>query len=56
MATYQQWSESYFTDLTPTEHNINNNWFKSMLHMLKSDGVLLCAYLKQIIQQTRGGN
>ena len=27
MATYQQWSQSYFPDLTSEEHNINNNWF-----------------------------
>tara|TARA_R100000458_G_C8123408_1_gene141346 strand:- start:145 stop:327 length:183 start_codon:yes stop_codon:yes gene_type:complete len=47
MATYQQWSESYFTDLTSTEHNINNNWFKSMLHMLKSDGVLYVPILNK---------
>ena len=30
MATYQQWSESYFTNLTPDQHNANNNWFQSM--------------------------
>ena len=40
MANYQEWSESYFPDLTPVEHNINNNWFKSMLSMLKPDGQL----------------
>ena len=40
MATYQQWSESYFNDLTLYEHNVNNNWFKSMLTMLKDDGIL----------------
>ena len=31
------WSESYFTDLTSYEHNVNNNWFASMLTMLKDD-------------------
>ena len=40
MATYQQWSESYFTNLTSYEHNVNNNWFASMLTMLKDDGEL----------------
>ena len=30
MATYQQWSQSYFPDLTLEEHNINNNWFQLM--------------------------
>ena len=30
MATYQQWSQSYFPDLTSEEHNINNNWFQCM--------------------------
>ena len=24
MATYQAWSESYFTNLTPDQHNANN--------------------------------
>ena len=40
MANYQEWSESYFPDLTSVEHNINNNWFASMLSMLKDDGIL----------------
>ena len=40
MATYQQWSESYFTNLTPDQHNANNNWFKNTLSMLKDSGVL----------------
>ena len=51
MATYQQWSQTYFVndpsrndivvaDLTPEQHNINNNWFASMLSMLKDDGEL----------------
>ena len=40
MATYQQWSQSYFTNLTPEEHNINNNWFQSMRDRL-TDSVIL---------------
>ena len=40
IATYQQWSQSYFDDLTLKEHIINNEWFKSMLTMLKDDGIL----------------
>ena len=51
MATYTQWSQSYFVNdttrndivtanLTPEQHQINNEWFKSMLSMLKDDGVL----------------
>ena len=51
MATYQQWSQSYFVndtsrddivvaDLTPEQHETNNKWFKSMLTMLKDDGIL----------------
>ena len=35
MATYYKWSESYFNDLTIREHNVNNQWFNSMLNMLK---------------------
>ena len=40
MATYQQWSESYFTNLTSYEHNVNNNWLLNTLSMLKEDGEL----------------
>ena len=47
MTNYQQWSESYFTGLTSVEHNINNNWFASMLSMLKDDGVLFVPVLNK---------
>ena len=40
MATYQQWSESYFTNLTPDQHNANNQWFKSIRDKLTDSGVL----------------
>ena len=40
MANYQQWSQSYFDNLTTIEHEINNSWFTSMLSMLKDDGIL----------------
>ena len=30
MATYQQWSQSYFPDLTSDQHDANNNWFQFM--------------------------
>ena len=47
MATYQQWSQSYFTNLTSYEHNVNNNWFASMLTMLKDDGELYVPVLNK---------
>ena len=40
MATYQAWSESYFTNLTPEEHNVNNQWFQSMRDKLTDSGIL----------------
>ena len=51
MATYSQWSQSYFVNdttrndivtanLTPEQHETNNNWFELMLYFLKEDGVL----------------
>ena len=40
MATYQQWSQSYFTNLTPDQHNANNNWLLNTLAKLKDDGIL----------------
>ena len=40
MATYKQWSQSYFPDLTSEEHNINNNWFQLMRYRLTDSGLL----------------
>ena len=40
MATYQQWSQSYFTDLTSDQHNVNNQWFQSMRDKLTDSGIL----------------
>ena len=40
MATYQQWSQSYFNDLTSDQHNVNNQWFKSMRDRLTDSGIL----------------
>ena len=40
MATYQQWSQSYFTDLTSAQHNVNNQWFQSMRDQLTDSGIL----------------
>ncbi len=40
MATYQQWSQSYFDNLTPDQHNMNNRWFQSMRDKLTSNGIL----------------
>ena len=34
------WSQSYFTNLTQYQHNANNNWFKNTLSMLKDSGIL----------------
>tara|TARA_B100000686_G_scaffold47535_1_gene50775 strand:+ start:96 stop:263 length:168 start_codon:yes stop_codon:yes gene_type:complete len=51
MATYQQWSESYFS-LTSQQHEINNIWFTSMLSKLKDDGILYVPVLdKQFNKQ-----
>ena len=40
MATYQQWSESYFPDLTLAQHDVNNQWFQSMTSKLTDKGIL----------------
>ena len=40
MATYQQWSQSYFNDLTSDQHNVNNQWFQSMRDRLTDSGIL----------------
>jgi len=40
MATYSQWSESYFTNLTSDQHEVNNQWFQSMRDKLTDSGIL----------------
>ena len=40
MATYQQWSQSYFTNLTLDQHEANNNWFQCMRDRLTDSGIL----------------
>ena len=40
MATYQQWSQSYFTDLTSEQHTVNNQWFQLMRDKLTDSGIL----------------
>ena len=37
---FSNWSQTYFTNLTPDQHNANNNWFKNTVAMLKDDGIL----------------
>ena len=41
------WAQPYFTNLTLDEHIANNNWFKSMLYMLKDDGQLYVPILNK---------
>ena len=41
------WSQTYFTNLTLDEHTANNNWFRSMLYMLKEDGQLYVPILNK---------
>ena len=40
MATYQQWSQSYFNDLTSDQHDVNNQWFQCMRDKLTDSGQL----------------
>ena len=40
MVNYQQWSQTYYTNLTPDQHNMNNRWFQSMLDKLTDSGIL----------------
>ncbi len=40
MANYQEWSQTYFTNLTQYQHNANNKWFHNMLTMLEDSGIL----------------
>lgn len=34
------WSQKYYKNLTPYQHNINNIWFNNILKQLKKDGFL----------------
>ena len=42
-----QWSQTYFTNLTPEKHETNNNWFELMLYFLKDDGELYVPILNK---------
>ena len=41
------WSQTYFTNLTLDQHNANNNWFKNTVAMLKDSGILYVPVLDQ---------
>ena len=47
MTNYQQWSQSYFTGLTLTQHSLNNLWFEIMLEQLTPTGVLFVPVLNK---------
>ena len=47
MNSIEIWSELYFPNLPQYEHDCNNNWFKSMLAMLKDDGQLYVPILNK---------
>ena len=40
MAYHHEWSQSYFTDLTLDQHDVNNQWFQLMRDKLTDSGVL----------------
>ena len=44
---YSNWSQTYFTNLTLSEHIANNNWLMRTLSMLKDDGVLYVPILNK---------
>ena len=37
---FSNWSQTYFTNLTLDQHQVNNEWFQSTRSMLKDDGIL----------------
>ena len=37
---FSNWSQSYFTNLTSDQHNVNNQWFQLMRDKLTDSGVL----------------
>ena len=41
------WSQSYFTGLTLTQHSLNNLWFEIMLEQLTPTGVLFVPVLNK---------
>ena len=34
------WSKKYYKGLTKKQHNINDDWFKNVLRVLKESGIL----------------
>ena len=47
MTNYSQWSQSYFTNLTSDQHNVNNEWFNDMLNLLTPEGELYVPILNK---------
>ena len=41
------WSKKYYTRLTNTQHEINDDWFKNMLKYLKDKGILYVPNIKK---------
>ena len=41
------WSKKYYTGLTNTQHDINDDWFKDMLKYLKDSGILYVPNIKK---------
>ena len=41
------WSRKYYTRLTNTQHDINDDWFKNMLKYLKDKGILYVPNIKK---------
>ena len=41
------WSKKYYTGLTNTQHNINDDWFKNVLRVLKDSGILFVPNLNK---------
>ena len=37
---FSNWSQTYFTNLTLDQHNVNNRWFQSMRDRLTDSGIL----------------
>ena len=41
------WSQTYFANLTLSQHETNNNWFELMLTMLTPEGTLFVPCLNK---------
>ena len=45
------WSQRYYPGLTPRQHRVNNDWFRSMLRILTDNGTLAVPNIQKVFNK-----